>query len=155
MLLCKIVNYFVSMNMLVFPDVAESKQFESIVPMADGSVETVDVDGCLKGPILKVDVATDTDDLVTQVDQACCTDDLILQVDAACDASGLISTETIPIPGPSTNSTIEQKSRVKPDPMTAQEQNRVKPDPTCRIRVYNGRIHIVPLDSPSLGYLCK
>ena len=23
----------------------------------------------------------------------------------------------------------------------------------CRIRVYNGRIHIVPLDSPSLGYL--
>ena len=25
----------------------------------------------------------------------------------------------------------------------------------CRIRVYNGRIHIVPLDSPSLGYLCK
>ena len=25
----------------------------------------------------------------------------------------------------------------------------------CRIRVYNGRIHTVPLDSPSLGYLCK
>ena len=23
----------------------------------------------------------------------------------------------------------------------------------CRIRVYNGRIHTVPLDSPSLGYL--
>ena len=78
MLLCKTVNYFVSVNMLVFSDVAESKRFESIPPMADGSVETVDVVGCLKGPILKVDVATDTDDLVTQVDQACCTDDLIL-----------------------------------------------------------------------------
>ena len=25
----------------------------------------------------------------------------------------------------------------------------------CRIRVYNDRIHTVPLDSPSLGYLCK
>ena len=26
---------------------------------------------------------------------------------------------------------------------------------TCRIRVYNDRIHTFPLDSPSLGYLCK
>ena len=26
---------------------------------------------------------------------------------------------------------------------------------TCRIRVYNGRIHIVPLDILSLGYLWK
>ena len=25
----------------------------------------------------------------------------------------------------------------------------------CRIRVYNGRIHTVPLDNPSLGYFCK
>ena len=37
-------------NMLVFSNVAESKQFESIAPMADGSVESVDVVGCLKGP---------------------------------------------------------------------------------------------------------
>ena len=64
MLLCKTVNYFVCANMLVFSDVVKSKWFESIAPMADGSVESVDVVGCLKGPILKVDVATDTDDLV-------------------------------------------------------------------------------------------
>ena len=25
----------------------------------------------------------------------------------------------------------------------------------CRIQVYNGRIHTVPLDSPSLGHLCE
>ena len=78
MLLCKTINYFVSVNMLVFSDVGESKRFESIAPMADGSVETVDVAGCLKGPIMKLDVARDTDDLVTQVDQACWTNDLIL-----------------------------------------------------------------------------
>ena len=79
-------------------------------------VETIDFVGCLKGPILKVDVATDTDDLLTQVDQACCTgdlvtqvdkvcctNDLILQADQVCVTSGLISTKTIPIPGPSTN----------------------------------------------------
>ena len=71
MLLCKTANFFVSVNMLVFSDVVESKRFESIAPMVDGSVETVDVVGCLKGPSLKVDVATDTDDLVTQTDQAC------------------------------------------------------------------------------------
>ena len=125
------VNYFVSVNMLVFSDVAKSKRFESIAPMADGSVEIAKVDGCLKGPILKVDVATDTDDLVTQVDQACCTndlvmqvdqacciDDLILQVDATCDTSGLISTETNVIPGQTTNSTIQEKNRLKSDPMT-------------------------------------
>ena len=68
MLLCKIVNYFVSVNMLVFSDVVESKRFESIAPMADGNVETIDVVVCLKGPIFKVHVATDTDDLVMQVD---------------------------------------------------------------------------------------
>ena len=90
MLLCKTVNYFVSVNMLVFSDVVESKWFESIVPMADGSVETVDVVGCLKGPILKVDVATDIDDLVTQVDQTCCTNDLVTQVDQACCTNDLI-----------------------------------------------------------------
>ena len=28
-------------------------------------------------------------------------------------------------------------------------------DAPCRIRVYSGRIHTVPLYSPSLGYLCK
>ena len=105
MLLCKTVNYFVSVNMVVFSDVAESKRFESIAPMDDCSVKSVDVAWCLKGLILKVDVATDTDDLVKQVDQACCTDDLIttvdqacctddliLQLDAACDTSELIST---------------------------------------------------------------
>ena len=74
MLLCRTVNYFVSVNMLVFCDVGESKRFESVAPMADDSVETIDVVGCLKEPILKVDVATDTDDLVTQVDKACCKD---------------------------------------------------------------------------------
>ena len=25
----------------------------------------------------------------------------------------------------------------------------------CRIQAYNGRIHTVPLDSPSSGYFCK
>ena len=50
MLLCKTVTYFVSVNMLVFSNVTESKWFESIAPMADGSVESVDVVGCLKGP---------------------------------------------------------------------------------------------------------
>ena len=25
----------------------------------------------------------------------------------------------------------------------------------CRIQAYNGRIHTVPLDNPSLGYLCR
>ena len=78
MLFCEFVSYFVSVNMLVFSDVAESKGFESIAPKADGNVETVDVATCLEGHILKVDVATDTNDLVTQVDQACCIDDLIL-----------------------------------------------------------------------------
>ena len=33
MLLCKTVNYFVSVNMLMFSDVAESKRFESIAPI--------------------------------------------------------------------------------------------------------------------------
>ena len=41
MLLCKTVNYFVSVNMLMFSAVAESKRFESIAPTADGSVESV------------------------------------------------------------------------------------------------------------------
>ena len=27
--------------------------------------------------------------------------------------------------------------------------------PPCQIRVYNGRIHTVPLDNPRLGYFCK
>ena len=27
--------------------------------------------------------------------------------------------------------------------------------PKCRIRVYNGHIHIVPLDNPRVGYFCK
>ena len=63
--------------------------------MADGSVDTTDVAACLMVPILKVDVATDTSDLVTQVDQACCMDDLMLQVDAACDTNGLISSRLV------------------------------------------------------------
>ena len=92
MLFCETVSYFVSVNMLVFSDVAEPKRFDSIAPKADDSVETVDVVACLEGPILNVDVATNTSDLVTQVDQACCTNGLILQVDAACDTSELIST---------------------------------------------------------------
>ena len=46
MLLCKTANFFVSVNMLVFPDVVESKRFESIALMIDGSVKTVDVVGC-------------------------------------------------------------------------------------------------------------
>ena len=82
-------------------------------------------------PILKVDVETYTNDLVTQVDQACCTNDLILQVDATCHISGLISTETIPISGLSTNSTRQQQNRVKPDLTTAQEQSKVKPYQRC------------------------
>ena len=36
----------------------------------------------------------------------------------------------IAIPGPSTNETIQQQSREKPDPSTTHEQNRAKPDPT-------------------------
>ena len=137
MLLCKTVNYFVSVNMLVFSDVAESKGFESISPKADGSVETIDVVACLEDPILKVDVATDIDDMVTQVDQVCCTDDLVLKVDQAyctndlilqvetCDTSGLISTREVSIctnmmRAPMTQSTLQEKNRVKPRPMTAQ-----------------------------------
>ena len=122
MLLCKTVNYFVSVNMLVFSDVAQSKWFESIVPMADGSVETVDVAMCLKRPILKVDVAIDTDDLVTQVDQACCTNDLILRVDATCYTNGLIYLLM----------RFQYQDRVKPDPTTTQEQNKMKPNPTTQ-----------------------
>ena len=49
------------MNLLVFYDVPECKKFESIVPKADGSVETIDVDACLEGLILKVDVGTHPD----------------------------------------------------------------------------------------------
>ena len=164
MLLCKTVNYFVSVNMLVFFDVAESKQFESITPMVDGSVETVDVARCLKGPILKVDVATNTDDLVAQVDQACCTydlvtqvdracytDNLILQVDATCDTSGLISTEMNLIPSPTTNSTIQEQNRVKPPPTTAQEQNKVKPDPTTlSTRVLKRKRNLIVSTEPEL-----
>ena len=92
MVVCCFVKLLTTLcvNMLVFSDVAESKWFESIAPMADGSVETIDIVGCLKGPILKVDVATNTDDLVTQVDQACCTDDLVTQVDQACCINDLI-----------------------------------------------------------------
>ena len=52
MLLYKTVNYFVSVNMMVFSNVVESKRFESITSMVDDSVETVDVVGCLKGPWL-------------------------------------------------------------------------------------------------------
>ena len=58
-------------------DAATNEDVIGNAPMADGSVESVDVAGCLRGPIVKVDVAIDNDDLVTQVDQACCTDDLI------------------------------------------------------------------------------
>ena len=63
-LFCETSSYFVSVNMLVFSDVAESKGFDSIARKANGSVDTVDVAACLKGPILKVDVATDTNDLI-------------------------------------------------------------------------------------------
>ena len=46
-----------------------------------------------------------------------------MQVDATCATSGLIftkevSSETNPILGPTTNSTIQEQNRVKPDPMT-------------------------------------
>ena len=121
MLFCETVSYFVSVNMLVFSDVAESKGFDSIARMADGSVDTVDVAACLKVPILKVDVATDTSDLVTQVDAACCTDDLMLQVDAACDTNGLISSRSVAtctevIQGLITKSTKQEHQNVKPGP---------------------------------------
>ena len=117
MLFSETVSYFVSVNMLVFSDVAESKGFDSIARMADGSVDTVDV----AVPILKVDVATDTSDLVTQVDQACCTDDLILQVDAATDTNGLISSRSVAtctevIQGLITKSTKQEHQNVKPGP---------------------------------------
>ena len=49
------------MNLLVFYDVTKCKGFESIVPKAGGSVETIDVDACLEGLILKVDVGTHPD----------------------------------------------------------------------------------------------
>ena len=133
-LFCETSSYFVSVNMLVFSDVAESKGFDSIARKANGSVDTVDVAACLKGPILKVDVATDTSDLVTQVDQACSTDDLVLQVDAACstddlvlqvdaacDTSGLISSRTVAtctevIQGLITKSTKQEHQNVKLGP---------------------------------------
>ena len=65
MLFCETVSYFVSVDMLVFSDVAKSKGFESIAPKADDNVEIVDVATYLEGHILKVDVATNTNDLVT------------------------------------------------------------------------------------------
>ena len=107
MLLCKIVNYFVSVNMLVFYDVVESKRFESIAPMVDDSVESVDVDGCLKGPILKVDVACDTSELIS--------------------INETIQQQSREKPDPSTT---HEQNRAKPDPTIVQEQNRVQPDPT-------------------------
>ena len=58
-------------------------------------METDDVAACFEGPILRVYVATDTNDLVNQVDQACCTNDLILQVDATTDTIGLILTKEL------------------------------------------------------------
>ena len=80
-------------------------------------METVDVVVlCLEGPILKVDVDVDTNDLVTQVDQACCTNDLILQVDPTCDTDGLIWK-------------VEVSTCTKPRPTTTQEENSVKLDP--------------------------
>ena len=84
MLFSETVSYFVSVNMLVFSDVADCKGFESIAPKVNGSVDFVDVIGCLEVDILKVDVTTNIDDPVMQVDQACCTDDLVTQVDQAC-----------------------------------------------------------------------
>ena len=87
--------------------------------------------------------------MITQVDQACCTDNLILLVDAACDTSELISTNTIAIPGPSTNSTIQQQRREKPDPMTKHEQNRAKPDPTT-VQEQN-RVKPDPMTQPIRG----
>ena len=104
------------MNLLVFYDVTKCKGFESIVPKADGSVETIDVDACLEGLILKVDVATHPDDLVMQVDQACCTGNLILQIDATCDTIGLISTRQVStctdvMPGPMTQSIVQEQGR--------------------------------------------
>ena len=50
MLFCETICYFVSVNMLVFYDVAESKGFESIAPKVDDNVEIVDVATCLEGP---------------------------------------------------------------------------------------------------------
>ena len=92
MLFCNTVSYFVSVNMLVFYDIAETKGYESLVTKADDTVETDGVIVCFEGPILIVDVATDTHNLVNQVDQSCCTDYVILQVDATTNTIGLIST---------------------------------------------------------------
>ena len=106
------------MNLLVFYDVTECKGFECIVPKAGSSVETIDVDACLEGLILKVDVATHPDDLVMQVDQACCTGNLILQIDATCDTTGLISTRRVStctdvMPGPMTQSIVQEQSKAQ------------------------------------------
>ena len=78
-------------------------------------METDDVAACFEGPILRVYVATDTNDLVTQVDQASCKNDLILQLDATCDTSGLIlttevSTCTNIMPYPTIQLTVQEKN---------------------------------------------
>ena len=121
--------------MLVFSDVAKSKRFESIAPMADGSVEIAKVDGCLKGHILKVDVATDTDYLVTQVDQACCTDDLILQVDATCDCNiwpiyKLNYTTTKQVEATSNDCTRAKQGEARPNDTVDQGSEEEK-EPNC------------------------
>ena len=72
-----------------------------------------------------------------------------MQVDATCDTSGPISIETTTIPGPSINSTIQQQSRVKPDPTTAHEQNRVKPNPTTAQE--QNRVKPDPTTHPTRG----
>ena len=86
MLFCKIVSYFLIVNMLVFSDYVETKGYEYLVPKANGNVEIDDVTTC---------VASDTDDLVNQVDQTCCRDDLILQVNATTNTIGFISTTEV------------------------------------------------------------
>ena len=64
--------------MLIFVDATKiNKGYESLATKVDISVETFDVTTCSEGPILRVDIATDTFGLVNQVDKACSTTGLI------------------------------------------------------------------------------
>ena len=58
-------------------------------------METFDITTCSYGPILRVDVETQTTNIVNLVDEQCGTVDLILQLDVTTNTIGLIPSRVV------------------------------------------------------------
>ena len=81
-----------SLIILIFVDIVDIKGYESLATKANICVETFDIATYYEGPILRVDVETQTTIMVNLVDEQCGAVGLSLQVDVTINTIGLIPT---------------------------------------------------------------